>query len=222
MLILAMIFALAATAAEPRVPVLVELFTSEGCSSCPPADRLLELLDQKQPIAGADLIVLSEHVDYWDHLGWKDSFSSASFTARQQAYSDEAYTPQMVVDGRTKFVGSDGRAAESAIRKALQEQKLPIQILNVERQGDKLTAHIESAAQGVMYVAIAEERAESQVSRGENAGHNLSHVAVARVLKQTGKDVSLKLPSATGQFRIIAFVQDPRTGQIRAVTSQHI
>src|SRR5260370_27672595 len=117
------------------VPVLLELFTSEGCSSCPPADRLLEILDEKQPVAGADLIVLSEHVDYWDRLGWKDPFFSSQFTARQQDYTnrynlDGLYTPQLVVDGRYGFVGSDGREASTPVQKAIRAPKNPIPISN--------------------------------------------------------------------------------------------
>src|SRR5271155_3950570 len=181
-----------------RVPVLVELFTSEGCSDCPPADRLLELLDQKQPVAGADLVVLSEHVDYWDRLGWKDPFSSSQYTARQQDYSnrynlDGVYTPQLVVDGRYGLVGSNGREASSAIQKAIRERKIPIEISNVARDGNQITAHIaihadqsSSSGRAVLYVAVADNRAESHVVRGENSGRVLAHVAVTRVLKQVG------------------------------------
>ena len=231
----------AADNGAPRVPVLLELFTSEGCSDCPPADRLLELLDQKQPVAGADLIVLSEHVDYWDRLGWKDPFSSSQYTARQQDYSnkyhfDGVYTPQLVVDGRCGLVGSNGREASSAIQKATREKKIPIEISNVSRDGNQVTAHILlhgdpsfKGRRAVLYVAIADNRAESHVARGENAGRSLAHVAVTRVLKQVGaidlgstspKDVTLSAqPAATGS-RLVAFVQDPGSGYVLGVAAQ--
>jgi hypothetical protein len=157
-----------------RVPVLLELFTSEGCSSCPPADRLLETLDQKQPVPGADLIVLSEHVDYWNHLGWKDPFSASQYSARQQEYVsklhlDDVYTPQLVVDGRFGFVGSDGHQAASAVQKAIREPKIAIAISRAARNGNQVAAHIELSpsehnfkeGKAVLYVAIADNRAES-------------------------------------------------------------
>jgi hypothetical protein len=159
------------------VPVLLELFTSEGCSSCPPADHLLEILDQ-QPISGAELIVLSEHVDYWDGLGWKDPFSSPQFTARQQDYAsrfkgDGPYTPQLVVNGRFGFVGSDAREAESAIHRALRGPKLPIAISQTSRTGSQVAARIgvpaaDSSirnAHAVLYVALA--RRPGEIPRGE-------------------------------------------------------
>ena len=229
---------------SPRVPVLLELFTSEGCSSCPPADRLLELFDQKQPEPGADLIVLSEHVDYWDRLGWRDPFSSSLFTARQQEYSyrlqgEGVYTPELVVDGRFGFVGSDRRKAMSTIQEAMRSPKIPIAMSNVTRDGNQVTVHIEVPAadqsfkggRGVLYVALADNRAESQVARGENAGRSLAHVGVVRVLKQVGtidleaataRNVMVAIKPGTGAngSRLVAFIQDAKTGRVLAVTAQ--
>ena len=183
-----------------RVPVLLELFTSEGCSSCPPADRLLQYLDTKQPVAGADLIVLSEHVDYWDRLGWRDPFSSPQYTGRQQEYASRfsrggVYTPQLVVDGRFGFVGSDGPEAVSAIEKAIREPKISVTIGHVTRAGNQVAAHIELPAsaqspkrgKAVLYVAIADTKVESHVTRGENGGHTLPYKHVVREMVLLGE-----------------------------------
>ncbi|MEP6961819.1 MAG: DUF1223 domain-containing protein [Acidobacteriota bacterium] len=227
-----------------RTPVLLELFTSEGCSSCPPADQLLQTLDQKQPVAGAEVIVLSEHVDYWDRLGWKDPFSSPQYTARQKTYTekyrlDGVYTPQLVVDGRFGVVGSDGSAVSSAIRQALREQKIPITISRTAHDDNQLTAHIDVPAgernakdgSAILYAAVADNRMDSQVSRGENSGRSLSHVAVTRVLKQMGtvdlgsptaKEIVLDLPPGMGRSgsRLVVFLQDPKSGRILGTAAQ--
>jgi hypothetical protein len=224
-----------------RVPVLLELFTSEGCSSCPPADRLLESLDTKQPVSGAELIVLSEHVDYWNHLGWKDPFSSPQYSARQEEYvrklgSGDVYTPQLVVDGRFQVVGSDSSEAASSVRKAIREPKIPMAISNITRAGDRVSARIDitaspqsaKAPKGILFVAIADNRDESQVARGENAGRSLAHVAVTRVLKQVGmvdpegastRDITLSVPPrmASRGFRMVTFIEDPGSGRVLGV-----
>src|SRR5713101_3272874 len=133
----------------PRSPVLVELFTSEGCSSCPPADALLERLDRFQPVSGADLIVLSEHVDYWNDIGWKDPYSSHEFSERQSAYAAQfglgtIYTPQMIVDGHFEFVGSDERRAREAIANATKVMKTPVSISSSLSDEKTITLHIEA------------------------------------------------------------------------------
>ena len=147
--------------------VVVELFTSQGCSSCPPADALLALLD-KDP----DVLVLSEHVDYWNHLGWRDPFSSSAHSARQQAYArrfgqDGPYTPQMVVDGRVQFVGSDARRARAAIAAA--GAVAGRARVTVRREGE--VAVVEAPALGVgskaeLWVGILRPEGEAEVGHG--------------------------------------------------------
>ena len=136
-LIVISIFGRSEGAAVPRQsgsapqPVVVELFTSEGCSSCPPADALLKQLSEQQSVRGVQIVALEEHVDYWDHLGWKDPYSSSEFSQRQSEYAqvfgtDGVYTPQMIVDGQNEFVGSRSLAAKEAIRKAGNQPKAEI------------------------------------------------------------------------------------------------
>src|SRR5579872_391638 len=126
------------SAQNTRTPVVIELFTSEGCSSCPPADHLLARLENEQPVPQADIVVMEEHVDYWDHLGWRDPFSAASYTQRQQDYAlafglEDVYTPEMVVDGRPGFTGSDGGRALQAIRDSA---SAPHATVDIRREGD--------------------------------------------------------------------------------------
>jgi hypothetical protein len=228
-----------------QTPVLVELFTSEGCSSCPPADRLLQDLDQ-QPVAGAQVIVLSEHVDYWNHIGWKDPYSSRFFSDRQSAYSDHfrlnsVYTPEMVVDGVTEFVGSDARRANQACGEARSSHKISVRISNVSVSGGNIQARVEadplpesfSQSKAEVVAVVALNHAESHVSAGENSGRRLTHVAVVRSLNKIGavergkgfsQDVRLKLPSGddTSNLRLIAFVQEPGPGKVLGATLERL
>jgi len=231
--------------AQEKTPILLELFTSEGCSSCPPADKLLEAMDQAQPIPGANLIVLSEHVDYWNQLGWKDPFSSAQLSGRQTVYAarlhrDGAYTPQLIVDGQAEMIGSDGPAVKSAIEKAMRVEKLPLKLSKPLREGDQVTVHVDipnllAAGKGTasIYLALADSRVQSSVAHGENAGKSLQHVAVVRTLTQAGRlkagdsfsqDVHLAVPAGAGAngLRVVAFVQDQKTGRILGVSELHL
>ncbi len=180
--------------AQSPTPVLVELFTSEGCSSCPPADEFLRTLDAAQPVAGVRLIVLGEHVDYWDDQGWRDIYSDHNFTVRQDNYVNRmglksSYTPQIVVDGSAECSGNDPKRAIDAIEKARAQSKVSLQISSATVANGKLSAHIESdtlPANAEVFVALALDHAESQVLRGENSGHHLEHVAVARNFVKVG------------------------------------
>ena len=186
---------LGAAQPQPRIPVLAELFTSEGCNSCPPADELLEYLLQEQPIDGVYVVPLSEHVTYWDHQGWKDPFSSQQFTTRQQQYGlrfnlDSIYTPQLVIDGDREFVGSDRRSIERALREAAKKPKPELKV-NLTSAGTSLTIATSGAGLSVdpdaeLWLAVTEDRLRVDVKRGENANRTMKHSGVVRVLRSAG------------------------------------
>jgi hypothetical protein len=216
-------------AARGRQAVLVELFTSEGCSSCPPADTALLTLASEQPVPGAEVIALEEHVDYWNRLGWTDPFSSRALSLRQDEYGDafgagRVYTPQMIVDGRTEFVGSDLARAREAVAQATKGPKVPIRISGTPGAlSDLLTVRIQSgpydgdAGAPELWVAITEDGLATDVLGGENGGRKLRHGAVVRSLQKVGirdarlaADARVRIGEAwvREQLRIVAFVQD--------------
>lgn len=235
-----------ATSFHPATPdahaVLVELFTSEGCSSCPPADLLLQKLDEFQPIAGAHLIVLSEHVTYWDHDGWKDPNSSDAFTQRQGSYESalgvrDLYTPQFVVDGTQEASLSVRGKIEEVLKKAATTPKLGVRIGDLTVDAGVLRAHVETDSNFTkhnadVFVALAANRVESQVLRGENGGKHLVHVAVVRQLLKVGKlpkekafsqDVQLKLKPGEdfSNLRVIVFAQESG-GKVLGAAEQNL
>ena len=226
-----------ATVSAGSTPILVELFTSEGCSDCPPADTFLRTLDTTQPVAGAELIVLEEHVDYWDDGGWRDPFSSHAFTLRQSDYVNHmhlasAYTPQMVVDGVYQFVGSDRRRAAKAFEDARSTQKIVVRMTSPRLENERVLIHVDSDAVPTrtdVFVALAADRAETQVLGGENGGRHLQHVAVAKSLAKVGKaekgeafskDISVSAKSLAQPIRVIVFLQEPNQGRILGGTIQ--
>ena len=235
--VIALFAALPLVAAERErgTPVLAELFTSEGCSSCPPADALLAKLD-RQLLPGVTVIVLSEHVDYWNRIGWTDPFSSPQASARQASYArkfglDSSYTPQLVIDGYDQFVGSDARAIQGTLMRSAANPKLPFHIASAEQDRGNITIHLQmdrlpessSFKTGEIWIALAAKHETSEVMRGENSGRTLDHVAVVRSLSKvgvaTGRDeftqtVRLPYEGRGTDMRIIAFVQQPGFGKV--------
>ena len=220
-----------------RTPVIVELFTSEGCSSCPPADQTLDLLVREQPFAGAEIIALSEHVDYWNRLGWTDPFASRQFSQRQNEYSGffgkdgNVYTPQMIVDGTREFVGHNMRAAQKAITEAAKVKKGEVN-LSFRKESDAISLDIkienlpETFDSAIVLLAVTEDDLLSNVLRGENSGQKLKHIAVARSLTNVGivkaKEKSFavspifKLDKSwkIENLNAVVFVQDLKSRQI--------
>ena len=229
-----------------RTPVIVELFTSEGCSSCPPADALLAKLDRDQPFQGVDLIVLGEHVDYWDNLGWHDRFSSHRFTERQGEYSarlgvDGVYTPQMIVDGTDQFVGNDAAHASRSIQRAAQSEKIHLVLTHPVVADLSISSSLSSVGllrtsedQSDIYVGLIDATDTTDVRNGENGGRRLQHAGVVRIMQRIGtlKDLGqgqlpfrLQAPSNVNlsNMRVVAFVQqkDQRAILGAVLTSVH-
>ncbi|MBC9929218.1 DUF1223 domain-containing protein [Chitinophaga qingshengii] len=204
---------------------VVELFTSEGCSSCPPAD---EIIAQLQQSAGKQLYIMAFHVDYWDHQGWKDRFSQHTFSERQQQYSrwlrlPNIYTPQLIVNGTTQMIGSDEGAVFGSIQNALQTATTTPLSLKAEQHAREITVSWSGGAapkKAQMLMALVQKSAGSRVVAGENAGRQLSHVQIVRQLQQQEMKeqgaLSLKLPDdfQKNDWEIIAFVQEKTSGKV--------
>jgi hypothetical protein len=222
----------------PRRTVVAELFTSEGCSSCPPADELLGHLRQDLSAKNVQVIPLGFHVDYWNSLGWKDRFSSAEFTQRQEQYTrslrvDGPYTPEMVVDGAVEFVGNDAGRAQSTIRQQaaqLAEAQVTIASVGVDQLKIQVKGPAaQSAGNSLVMMAITEDNLSTQVGSGENGGRTLHHAAVVRELRQMGTlkngafetTVPLKLENdwKRNDLHAVVFVQNGPSGKIEGAAS---
>jgi len=225
---------------QPRHPVLVELFTSEGCSSCPPADALLVRLDAEQFVPGAQAIVLSEHVTYWNRQGWEDPFSLEDVTERQQQYAnrfgpDSVYTPEAVIDGVTQVVGNDEGAMRSTIAHAAAATPVDLEIQGAAWQGNAVHFKVRAGtgstapdANARLTAALAIDSAQTAIKAGENAGRTVHHVAVVRALQEMnkgaldGRDLSLKMPggSGSGPVRLVVFLTDRHSGRVVGAAEQ--
>ena len=231
----------AAPASAPRTIVIAELFTSEGCSSCPPADDVLSQLAHRQPVPGVEVLALGEHVDYWDRLGWRDPFSSPEFSARQSNYdarvfhANRVYTPQLVVDGQLERLGSDARGVERAIEQAAKTPKAAVGVA-AARSVDGRDLHVElhiDAPTGLAIgdtvdalVAVTEDNLSTKVRRGENSGRTLTHSAVVRSLTTVGtlssgeatwsKNASVPWDHGwkSADVRVIGFLQERQSRRI--------
>ena len=227
--------------AKPATPVLVELFTSEGCSDCPPADDLLARLDTEQFVPGVHAIVLSEHVTYWNHQGWNDPFALGLVDFRQKDYQERfglasMYTPQMVVDGTEQFVGNSLKALDRAMAQAVAAPKQPLEISDAafdegSKGGIHFTARMQATDGVHLYAAVAQDVTRSDVKGGENNGRTLHHVAVMRQLKEfklnfaDGRALWVSASGVdkgkdAGAVRLVIFLVDAHTGHVVAAAEK--
>ena len=213
-----------------QTPVVIELFTSEGCSSCPPADALLVELSRKAPPGGTKLILLGEHVDYWNYIGWTDRFSSSAFSDRQNSYARQlhlasVYTPQMVIDGHLQLVGNGASEVYRTISRAAAEPK-PAQVSLEWESQQKIKVAVRAPAneRAKILLAITEDGLSTSVGGGENGGRTLQHAAVVRELRDLGAasngqfdanvNVAVHPDWNPAKLKAVVLVQDPGNGRI--------
>jgi len=216
---------------------VVELFTSEGCSSCPPADELISRIQKESN--GKPIYILAYHVDYWNRLGWKDQFSSAAFTQRQNQYAEwmnlsSVYTPQAVVNGSKEFVGSEEGTLRNAIQSGLQKTSVAdLSLKNIRIDHDKIDLEYHSdgsIGSTTLLVALVQKNAISKVLRGENGGRTLSHVQIVKSVQAINSNqkrdgtASLSIPDGTNtdNLEVIAFVQKNSNGEIIAAAKSPV
>src|SRR5947209_6181589 len=212
-------------------PVVVELFTSQGCSSCPPADALIHDI-ANDPAMHGRVIPLAFHVDYWDSLGWRDPFSSAEWTQRQARYArtmhlSSVYTPQAVVNGTREFVGSNRSALSAALEKASNEKPRGEVTLTGRREGNSLIANIHAniAATDDLMLAIIEDGVTTKIEHGENAGRTITNDAVVRKLVRVAagqRTVTVPIDAEWREVSAVAFVQERATLAIGAAAFARI
>jgi hypothetical protein len=216
---------------------IVELFTSEGCSSCPPADEAIIRLAGEFP---EHVYFLGYHVDYWNYIGWKDEFSSPDYTERQNKYAEilglsSVYTPQVIINGKKEFVGSRENELRTAIQQELNGPASPAIELTAKNTATgtiSVSYKTANTGTGLLNIALVQLKATTNVKRGENSGHTLNHMNVVRSLKtiQVNKeiiaDTDFKIPSGllAKDLKVIAFIQDKKdmkiTGAAEAVIQQ--
>lgn len=207
-------------------PVVVELFTSQGCSSCPPADALIHDIANDPAMRGR-VIPLAFHVDYWDSLGWRDPFSSKEWTQRQARYAhtmhlNSAYTPQAVINGTREFVGSNRSAMSAALEKASNEKSRADVTLTARREADSLiaTIHATVPANNDLMLAVVEDGVTTKIQHGENAGRTvIDDSIVRRLVRVTGQTATVPLDPAWRNLTAAAFVQDRTTLAIGAAAT---
>lgn len=207
---------------------VLELFTSEGCSSCPPADEILARIQQEA--GNTPVYVLAYHVDYWNRLGWKDVFSQPGFSKRQYRYSRQLgaqiYTPQLIINGKTEFVGSDAPAITSAVKDALGSQTEAGLSLQTELHGDKIKIIYQAEgnlADCQLVLAMVQKHAVSKVTNGENEGRTLRHAQIVRNLYtfglKSGRQGIEEIAEPAGfnacDWEIIGLLQHQQTGAIK-------